>query len=377
MMSKLQFEFTVVTSPKDTKTNVIAITSICTEDGKRYILPEELRYMGDHVELKKSNYHTKLVNSLKKRNQVRKVWITMTKELEETYIDEDGNLQFKDQYLEEINEENLNKTQDHNLKEILEKLIETTQNKDKDKEKNLKQIADKLLIEKFSSKNTNAKQWMESFEKECSRFQIDKKEDKIELLKLFLDKPSLDWYSSTLIRLTVNAGWSEWKKRFLECFTDNGWNNVTYALSFKYREGSLTDYAIKKEKLLIDFNKDMDVKSLIALIAVGLPEFILNKIVKSELKETTDLFNNLRQLECQVRKNFQKKFTLDFQKNIKCEEKKPCKTCEDLGKGVRYHPNEKCWFKRNEESREKNITTKKVNNNSILDVEVYDKTKNE
>jgi len=138
---------------------------------------------------------------------------------------------------------------------------------------------------------------MEIFEKECSRFQIDEKEDKIELLKSFLDKPSLDWYSSTLIRLTVNAGWSGWKKRFLERFTDNRWNNVTYTLLFKYREGSLTDYAMKKEKLLIDFNKDMDIKSLMALIVVGLPEFILNEIDKSGLKETTDLFNNLRQLE--------------------------------------------------------------------------------
>lgn len=372
-MSRLQFEFMVVPSTKDTKTNVIAITSIYTEDGKRYILPEESKYMGDHVELRKTNNYTKVVNSLKKRNQVRKVWITMTKEIRETYMDEDGNLQFKDQYLEEIVEENKTLTPDHNLKEILEKLIETTQNRDK--EKNLKQISEKLLIEKFSCKNSNSIQWMEGFEKECTRFKIEKHEDKIELLKLFLDKPSLDWHSSTLIRLTVNAGWPEWKKRFLECFTDNGWNNVTYALSFKYREGSLTDYAMKKEKLLIDFNKDMDIKSLIALIAVGLPEFILNKIDKSELKETTDLFNELRQLECLVKKKFQKKFTLDPQKNY--EEKKPCKICEDLGKGVRYHPNEKCWFKKNEESREKNTTTKKVNNNSILDVKIYDETKNE
>lgn len=166
------------------------------------------------------------------------------------------------------------------------------------------------------------------------------------------------------------------KKRFLECFTDNGWNNVSYALLFKYREGSLTDYALKKEKLLIDFNKDMDIKSLIALIAVGLPEFILNKINKAELKETTDLFNELRQLECLVNKrNFQRKPTPDFQK--KYEEKKPCKTCEDLGKGVRYHPKEKCWFQKSEENREKNTTSKKVNNNSILDVEIYDETKNE
>jgi hypothetical protein len=130
MISRLQFEFTVVASPKDIKTNVIAITSISTMNGKRYILPEEFRYMGSHLELRKSNYYTKVVNSLKNRNQVRKVWIKMTKELEEVYIDEDGNIQFKDQYLEEINEENLNKTQDHNLKGILERLIETTQNKE-------------------------------------------------------------------------------------------------------------------------------------------------------------------------------------------------------------------------------------------------------
>lgn len=373
MMSKLQFEFMVVASPKDTKTNTIAITSICTEDGRRYVLPEELRYVGDHDELRRTNNFTKLTNSLKRRNQIRKVWITMTKELQEKYIDEDGNLQFEDQYLEEVNEENSNQTQDNNLKDILEKLIEA---QSKEEKKNLKQISEKFLIGKFSSKATNAEQWMESFEKECSRFQIDRSEDKIELLKVFLDRPSLDWHSSTLMRLTVNAGWLNWKNRFLECFKDNGWNNVMYALSFKYREGTLTDYALKKEKLLIDFNKDMDIKSLIALIAVGLPEFILNRINKSELKETTDLLNELRQLECLVnKKNFQKNFTSDSKQ--KYEERKPCKTCEGLGKGLRYHPNEKCWFMKKEENREKNTTTKKVHNNSILDVEIYAETKNE
>lgn len=103
----------------------------------------------------------------------------------------------------------------------------------------------------------------------------------------------------------------------------------------------------------------MDIKSLIALIAVELPEFILNKIDRSELKETIDLFNNLRQLEFQVKKILKKNSTLDFQKNIKYEGKKPCKTCEDLGNGVRYHPNEKYWFKRNEENREKTLQQKR------------------
>lgn len=74
------------------------------------------------------------------------------------------------------------------------------------------------MVDKFSSKDTNAEQWLEGFEKECSRFQIDKSEDKIELLKLFFDKPSLDWHSSTVTRLTVNADWSEWKKKIFRMF---------------------------------------------------------------------------------------------------------------------------------------------------------------
>ena len=203
MMSKLQFEFTMVPAPKDSKTNAIAITCICTEDDRKYVLPENFRYIEVHAELRKTSVYTKLVNSLKKRNQVRRVWITMTKELNETYMDEDGNLQFNDQYLEEVGEDNSNVRQDSNLKEILEKLIETSQNRDK--EINLKQNSEKFLIGKFSSKNTNARQWIESFESECSRFKIEKSEDKIELLKQFFDNPSLDWHSSILVRLTLNA----------------------------------------------------------------------------------------------------------------------------------------------------------------------------
>lgn len=65
---------------------------------------------------------------------MRKVWITVTKDLEEKYIDEEKNLQFVDQYLEELNEENSNKTQDHNLKDILKKLMKAQNG---DEEKNL------------------------------------------------------------------------------------------------------------------------------------------------------------------------------------------------------------------------------------------------
>lgn len=64
-------------------------------------------------------------------------------------------------------------------------------------------------MESFPSKTTYAIQGMVCFEKECSRFQIEKGEDKIELF--------LDWHSFTLSRTTENTDRFEWEKIFLEC----------------------------------------------------------------------------------------------------------------------------------------------------------------
>ncbi|GBP22472.1 hypothetical protein EVAR_78648_1 [Eumeta japonica] len=41
-MDRLQFEFTMIAS-NDGKTNVLSITSISTEEGKYYVLPDELK----------------------------------------------------------------------------------------------------------------------------------------------------------------------------------------------------------------------------------------------------------------------------------------------------------------------------------------------
>ncbi|KAK9746458.1 hypothetical protein QE152_g6105 [Popillia japonica] len=54
------------------------------------------------------------------------------------------------------------------LARILEKLVEASQKKEG---KNLKHIADKLIVEKFNSKTSNAHQWIVTYEKECTRLQ--------------------------------------------------------------------------------------------------------------------------------------------------------------------------------------------------------------
>lgn len=270
LVTKMKLQFGFEASPKDEKSNVIAITSIMTEDGTRYVIPKELMYTSAHEELKKTESYTKLTATLKRRHQKKKLWIIMTKELKKEYMDEAGNIQVNNQYLDEIEEnEKQSEKGKTDLTKILEKLVESTQKRED--EKNLKHIAEKFIIEKFTSKNANAKQWLEIFEKECTRFNINKDETKIETLRLFLDESCLNWYNAMRIKEDVKGEWLEWKEKFLETFADRGWNRITYAHLFRYKEGTLIDYVMKKERLLLEVNKSIDPIALIHMIAVGLP----------------------------------------------------------------------------------------------------------
>lgn len=377
-MTKLQFEFKVLPSPRDEKSNIIVITSITTECGETFILSEDIQQISLHTELIKTKCYNKIKNSLKKRYQSRKIWILLTEDLKETYIDEGGNIQFKDQFLEKFVENELStNAKDDNLTKLLETFVEATQINTKSK-KNYNNIGEKFMLEKFTSKHSNVKQWMDTFENECIRFEIFEDEMKIEVLRLFLDKSCLDWHSATLTKFTINSSWDEWKNRFLNTFADKGWSSVTFALNFKYREGSLIDYALKKERLLLDVNKDMDMYTLIALIVTGLPNFVMNKLNRDELNNTTYLFNEIRKHESLINvRNFAKKKEENFEYKKMYEKKKPCRTCENLNKGIRYHPEDSCWFKTKKSDRENIYKPKAVSNNSIIEVDLNNEQKNE
>ena len=126
-MVKLQFKFAVIAG-SDGKTYVIAITSITSEEGKCFAIPEDVRTINNHKELIKTPNFAKVKNSLKRRHQARKVWIEVEGALKDTNIDEDENIQFMDQYLEEIVKEQEVENKD-DLKKILEKLVEATEKK--------------------------------------------------------------------------------------------------------------------------------------------------------------------------------------------------------------------------------------------------------
>lgn len=365
-MEKLKFTFQA--KPRiDGKSNYIAITSIATQDDKVFLIPEEYQEVSLHKHILNSKAFVTLKNTLKKRHQYRNVWIKMTEDILQTYFDEDNNMIFRDVFLEEITQEQLvevnkNNSEDPVMK-ILQKIIEGQQNKEK---QSIRKIADRFVIEKFDGKNMNAYYWMKVFEKECARFDIVKEEQKIEMFRLFLEKSCIDWYSSMMIKFTIQSEWSEWKSNFLQTYANKGWTTSKYALSFKYQSGSLLEYAIKKEKLLLEVRETIDRGTLIDIIAAGLPDFITDRINKEEILYTKDLFNELGKLEHLVTKR----------KSIKRNDdtklmKEKCSICEKLNKGVRYHSEDSCWFKK-KINNEKEIDKKhiKLINNSELECEL-------
>jgi len=367
-MDKLRFDFKIRTAA-DGKTTVLCITSIDTPDGRSFAIPDEYQPTSLHKELITSQVFGRVKNTLKKRNQFRKVWITLTENLAKIYLDEEENLLFEDFYLEEITEKEIEKstpgTSDETIKKLLEKVLDDK--KQKSEIQNLSKIAKDFMIDKFDEKNSNASQWINDFEKECERCVIEEDRKKIEILKFFLEKSSADWYSCMILKFTVESDWSKWKKNFCDTFGNKGWSPIRYAFAFRYQTGSLLDYALKKEKLLLQLRKTMDTETLLNLIAIGLPNYVSDKIDRETLQETQDLYNEISKLEHLIKKsvNDKKGTVYSDNKSKKVEERKPCKICENAKKGKRYHPEESCWFREKGEKNKKTEQLKTVSNSEI------------
>lgn len=327
-MEKLRFDF-LMRGSNDGKTNILCLTSLATPDGRTYAIPEEFQPVNHHKELITTEIFVKVKNSIKKRHQFRKVWIPLTQNISNVYLDAGENLQFGDYILDEIIDELAAKPTKSNTDDavikLLEKLIEDKSQKSE--VQNLSKIAKDFMIEKFSEKNLNAHQWIQEFEKECERCMVTDNRKMIEILKFFLEKARADWYSCMLLKFTVDSEWELWKKNFSDTFGNKGWSPLRYAFAFKYQTGSLLDYALKKEKLLLGVRKSMDTDTLIDLIAVGLPNNISDKIDRETLNAPEDLYNDLGKLEHLVTDKDKK------QKFIEKKFKKPdgkilCSKCE-------------------------------------------------
>ncbi|KAL3281687.1 hypothetical protein HHI36_004893 [Cryptolaemus montrouzieri] len=177
-----------------------------------------------------------------------KVLIALDENLKNVYYDEDGNLQFDNELLEEVIEKpqiDTTTVSKSSRARLLEQIIKNSQ--EKTDQINITKIAEDLVIEKFTGKAINAEQWISSVEKECERFHIDRSDKKIEVLRLCMENSATDWFSCTLLKLTADAEWTQWRDSFCNTFISKGWSSIKYAMQYKNISGSLLEYSITKK----------------------------------------------------------------------------------------------------------------------------------
>ncbi|GBP66034.1 hypothetical protein EVAR_47534_1 [Eumeta japonica] len=129
-------------------------------------------------------------------------------EIKDLYMDQDGNMQYKGYLLEEFIPETKQQTSSSGIsEEALSKILEnfTEMKKDMSKPQNIKNLSEKM----------------------CTLpIHLDSDVNKMEILRLFLEDSWKDWYSSMLIKHTIDSKWATWKQNFCETYADKGWSPV-------------------------------------------------------------------------------------------------------------------------------------------------------
>ena len=232
----------------------------------KYLVPRDKQTEKNHALLFRLPTVQNAKKSMTKVGHYRNLRLTLAGDLLETYLDEDGNFVFQNFYLEES-------------PDIQEKKLKTPTASDsfssfpfEEKDDRLKHVEKKFLIEKFNGKQ-KAADWLDSFEEECARYSIEENVQKVKCPKLFLQDRAIDWYDATAIKIG-KGDWSVWQTSSLKVFASKGWAQVRYAHNFKHLSGSLIEYALKKEKLILEVESRMTVISRINLIVMGLPTYI-------------------------------------------------------------------------------------------------------
>lgn len=353
-----------------------------TDEPTVYMFPVDLQSADHHEELFNAPVMKNACKSLKKVGQFRNVKLIITEPFTTRYIDAAGNFIFGDALLEEMC---LSFSPEDETTPSVAGLLNILKHfniQESSKEPKWNDIEKRFAIDKFSGKE-KSEDWLASFEAECVRHNLKDDTQRIKCLKLFLVDNALDWYKSTLIRLK-DENWNEWSATFKKVYSDKGWAKVRQAYNFKYLSGAFVDYALKKERLILEVESRTTEYAVINQIVIGLPIFIQDKLDREKLKTTQDLMNKLRQFESGVTKRVPKlesnrafveppKTKSDpknqYDRNpVRYFERKPCAICNAKGYPGRFHSADRC---RNRDGRAENF---RININEESDGNSSDET---
>lgn len=379
--TRYQFFVATVASPSEPKTTVFQVQRIraTTDDDIWYSFPDSATSTSQHAELMKTPSMSLAHKALKLRGQSRTVAVGLSKSLESLYVNQDGNFVFKEFLLAETKFRTTSELPSE-MQDLVRSISSIAT-----REESVKTILKHFLIEKFSSKNRCVESWCLNFEKESERLDVHGAK-RIEVFKSCLEPELSDWFIVSQNKLGVSADWSLWKANLISTFGDSSWTPICYAFNFKYLAGSYTDYTIKKEKLLLELNRDLSSLTILDLVIVGLPDQVTKTLNKNNVKTIDDLRQKIKKFDVEdklyekgTHQNFNNKFSNKSSTNFgstfnkrderfkKSQSKnfyakssfasrvRPCSICAGNGSPNRFHPEARCWFKDEAIKKESNI----------------------
>ena len=356
---KAKFQF--ASEAVDSKTTTVKVKTIQLVDQTEiFLFPPELQSRDEHKLLFEHPVTKGVIKSLKTRNKFRNVIITLTKgEFQDTYLDNEGNVVFKEYYLEVAPT----------------RIPPSPSSQNSNREKSIHSISKNMVLEKYNGKNFNAESWLKSFITECVRLDIQVNQYS-EILRLFLEGSALDWYNIFLKTHTLSYSWEFWNNSFIDTFNQKSWTEIEYAYNYKYLNGSLLDFALKKRNMLIDADPELTNNSQINLIVISLPHFVRQRLEKDKLNKIDDLMSKLRQCERPIsrlnsnanKESEKQNKSLDKHKGQCARE--PCLYCKSIGFPNRFHSENLCRLKlaNNNKFESRNDKVKLANNLEIQDV---------
>ncbi len=357
-MTSILVQFYLLAEPaEDPKTTVLRVKRVRLVGSEVwYGFPYELQTPAKHSKLFAAGPMKVAKDAIKTRGQYRAVNVKLTEEMQTLYLDEAGNFVFEGHFLAE--------SEDLLQSSSLVSIAPAAQ----PRQESLKDIMQHFLVEKLSSKNSNIVAWADAFEKEINRFKISGAKI-IEVFRLCLDESLNDWFLATQRKIGLEANWSSWRADLVQTFGDVSWRPIRYAFNFKFMGGSLVDYVVRKERLLLDLDYEIPDQVKLDLIVLGLPVHIQDSMNRSAVSSLKLLIAKLKKFEvfstASGRKAVGKSEGLEELKKgstpnysfIKkpSVEKKPCQICQKAGKGTKYHAERVCWFREDKEKSKVNL----------------------
>ena len=344
MPTIVRFVFAYVTSPTNQKNSIPVVLSASFPDSdETFVFPPEAQPISLHGELARVPIVNTVIRAMTKRGQQRSLKIELSEELSKIYVDDMGNIKFKDYFLHQ---------EDLPTENVFHASAPTTIQPAPvtEKKRSLQSITKDMVIQKYTSKTQNAEAWLRTFNRECDRLEITENR-RAEALRLFLEKSPLDWFNSQWTTTGLQH-WGIWTNLFLEAFGDKGWNEAWYAINYMYRPGTpISDYCIRKNSLLTDAYPEMNEKCRIMIITVGIPREVRARIDKMTVNTLGKLLSEVAKWE--YNNNNNRNYGRRTQESDSSKERKsdsntkrkykPCPHCEKKGFKEKFHPENICW----------------------------------